>query len=106
MAHRRFPLFVFIVLALIVGALGCAPELDADHPGWKDPNCWQCHKKGDTHNDDKLPHQCAECHGNNGAKVRPAGHTDKTICADCHGAKHGGGSDFPVPVSCQTCHPR
>ena len=99
-------LFSTLALSLLVGlASACAPELDEEHPGWKDPNCWQCHDKGDTHRSDKLPHQCADCHGDNGAKSLPAGHTDKTPCKSCHGVKHGG-TDFPDPEACQVCHTR
>lgn len=95
-------LALFSLIALALFGSGCALELDQSHPGWRDPGCWSapCHQKASTHNADKLPYQCAECHGTNGA---PAGHTGKTPCSTCHGTPHGAG--FPDPEACQTCHP-
>lgn len=89
---------LLLVLTLWLGT-ACAPELDSDHPGWKQPACWGCHSKGSTHHAGDLPYQCADCHGTNGA---PAGHGGATPCTTCHGAKHGEG--FPDPAACQTCH--
>lgn len=77
-------------------------ELTDAHQGWRDPNCWDCHPPGSTHNSDKHPYECAGCHGSNGASVA---HTDHTPCADCHPDAHGDPFAFPDPESCQICHP-
>ncbi len=95
-----------LALALLLGlAAGCGPDLDESHKGWKMANCWAagCHDKSDTHRQDKLPYQCAECHGANGAKL---GHTSQTPCTSCHPGKHGEVTLFPDPISCQSCHPK
>lgn len=76
-----------------------APQLDAQHPGWTHEDCLDCHTY-DAHNDGKLPHECAECHGTNGA---PHGHGGSTPCTDCHSG-HSPAASFPDPESCQTCH--
>jgi len=73
--------------------------LTASHPGFEDACCADCHGE-DAHNEGLLPHECAGCHGANGA---PRGHTNETPCAECHSREHRCG-DFPDPVSCQTCH--
>jgi len=75
------------------GALG------SSHPGFREACCTECHDP-DSHNTGLAPHECAGCHGANGA---PRGHTQETPCAECHDQEHRC-ADFPDPVSCQTCH--
>lgn len=79
--------------------LGADGQLTSAHPGWDDPCCTSCHTP-DSHNEGLAPHECAGCHGVNGA---PRGHTTETPCAECHGQEHRCAA-FPDPVSCQTCH--
>jgi hypothetical protein len=88
---------------LMLLPLGCAPQLDAEHPGWKQPNCRTsgCHERPHT---DKAPYQCAECHDSNGA---PASHRPDSAnaCGPCHGEMHGGpAATFIDPKSCNACH--
>jgi hypothetical protein len=95
------------ILATLLAIGGCAPQLDADHPGYgKQPDCWTsgCHDRSHTMKSTEWPYQCAVCHGSNGA---PAGHVPDSAdkCAPCHGEKHGGASaGFIDPVACNACH--
>jgi hypothetical protein len=85
---------------LLLAFSGCgAPELDQSHTGWRNPECWTCHK-ADSHNRVKPPFECVGCHGLNGA---PPGHTNVVPCAQCHPKMHGE-TWFPDPESCRTCH--
>ena len=91
------------VLALLVG---CTPQLDSGHKGWKQPNCWAagCHDKAHTMKPEDKPYQCAECHDGNGA---PPSHRPDSPdpCATCHGEKHGGpAAGFTDPTACNACH--
>ncbi len=91
------------LLLLSVFLVACSEHVDEEHPGWGKPNCRECHGPGSM-DYGKLPYQCAECHGTNGA---PAGHRihSSTPCASCHGEKHGGAAaGFPDPQSCDSCH--
>ena len=83
------------------------PTPDEDHFGWKDPRCWNgCHSENPPyHADGNLPYNCVACHGNNGAIDRPADHdTSGCDAQDCHDEIHGT-VGFPVPESCDICHP-
>lgn len=105
--------------------------LTPEHFGWGVANCGLCHSGQDmdydTHQglatEDELvePAQCAECHGNNGAKL---GHDQKSGCYRCHRdmvghgdantanrtahpfEKHGIGlsKTLPDPYACASCH--
>ena len=98
--------FLFVVLAagLLALATGCeedAPQLGSGHPGWQTPDCRSCHSR--AHNADKVPGQCAECHGNNGA---PEGHGETDGCDSCHAddiAWHGNADQFPIEYR-NGCH--
>jgi hypothetical protein len=96
-----------VLLASLLALGGCAPQLDADHPGYgKQPNCWTagCHDRSHTMKSTDWPYQCADCHGNNGA---PASHVPQSAdaCGPCHGQMHGGPSaGFIDPVACDACH--
>jgi len=102
MAFRQIAVF-----ATVLTLVGCAPQLDADHPGYgKQPDCWTsgCHDRGHTMRSTDWPYQCADCHGSNGA---PASHRPQSAdpCASCHGQMHGGpAAGFIDPVACDTCH--
>ncbi len=97
-----------MLLALLIASslwvnCGGAPNLDASHQGWLQPNCHvsACHL-GLDHNRDLSPYQCTECHGNNGAPPRP--HQQEPTCGSCHILTHGEPSDYPDPDSCHHCH--
>ncbi len=82
---------------------GCeeeTPTLGADHAGFGDPKCKECHT--DAHHWELDPYECADCHGINGASARPADHAE-TGCDTCHPTSHGE-DGFPVPNSCLFCH--
>lgn len=94
----------FIASLLMLLLAGCAPQLDSEHPGWKQPNCRTSGCHNHPHNADKAPYQCAECHDSNGA---PASHRPDSAdpCGPCHGEKHGGpANSFVDPKSCNACH--
>ncbi len=90
-----------LLMLLLPAASACTPEeaLSSSHPGTGDPCCEACHQL-DDHNQGLDPHECASCHGSNGA---PPGHGEEGPCTDCHGETHSCASS-PDPQSCQTCH--
>ena len=111
------------LLTLHPGCTGCGSnrgfELDPDsltsatpeiasvaptsaHEGWGDPSCFPCH---DTiHTSGFREADCANCHGNNGAPLRPSGHDDLGCAnADCHPGRHQG-MGFGSPNDCRACH--
>ena len=87
------------------------PAIGADHTGWRNPICFDCHDGTQTeypHQDQAYePPDCGACHGYNGAI-----HTDHAAdpvanCAECHAS----GSvmpdhlyDFEIPNQCAQCH--
>lgn len=80
-----------------VGSAAMASE----HEGWKRADCLTCHES--AHNDaDYTPAQCANCHEENGAPTRPAGHQDEG-CATCHQGSHSA-EGFESPSDCRACH--
>lgn len=86
------------------GAPAEPPVLGAYHPGWKDPGCWSasCHQKKQTHNPQMKPHDCAKCHGKNGATKR----TPHFPCVGCHSPikDHDPVADFSNTGTCLNCH--
>jgi len=79
------------------------PKLDESHDSYgSDPRCWECHEE-DAHSKGLNPHQCAGCHGTNGAGK---GHERPTTpCSNCHNPPPHGEEGFPDPESCLICHP-
>lgn len=79
--------------------------LGASHTGWKLPGCWSknCHSKQTTHNSKLKPHNCAKCHGKNGATQRQPPHFP---CVGCHSPiqNHNPTTDFSNTATCAACH--
>jgi hypothetical protein len=102
---------LFFLLALAGITAGCPesgkhpPLLGNDHLGYKNPTCSSCHTLPVEHHDEDQSHQCARCHGANGA-CDPNGqgssrqHERDENCTGCHQNNHG----YTVASECAACH--
>jgi hypothetical protein len=77
--------------------------LVAEHPGWQQPRCVDCHPQ--PHNQAYGFDECAACHGDNGAPQLTESHTGwrYVSCDVCHvqSDAHGGLFQF---TACGGCH--
>ena len=78
--------------------------LSRTHQGWADPSCVSTSCHDSIHTSGYRNADCVNCHGANGAPLRPAGHDDLG-CANtgCHANAHPELS-FNSPNDCRSCH--
>jgi hypothetical protein len=92
---------------LVFVFVGCGePILGEDHPGWKNPLCFDCHGKTTDypHGSDRKEPGCRSCHGENGAPLKDHA-ADRQTCAGsgCH-TSTGHQAAFSAPTDCAACH--